>query len=250
MDAQADYMAALVDLHRGLDHKGPGDAAVSRMILRDLAVPLRPRIADLGCGSGASAVLLAQYYQSSVLAVDASAVFIDELQGRIKGLKLESLITPICGDMGQLDWPPGSIDLLWSEGAAYNLGFGRALERWRSHLADGGFAVISELSWFTADPPEAAKSFWQTAYPAMGTEADNVKQAQAAGFKVVATHRLPSQAWWTSYYGPLRSRLRQWDAEAIAGGGAVVRETEAEMQLFEECSEAYGYTFYVLQRTD
>jgi hypothetical protein len=32
-----------------------------------------------------------------------------------------------CEDMGALDVPPGSVDLVWSEGAAYILGFGEAL---------------------------------------------------------------------------------------------------------------------------
>lgn len=255
MDDQDNYIAALIELHRGLDHKGPGDPQLSQGILRDLnsLLPPRPRMADLGCGSGASALLLAQHYQSLVLAVDASAVFIEELRSRAETLNLGHLIVPICGDMGALDWPPDSMDLLWSEGAAYHLGFGRALELWRSPLAAGGVAVISELSWFTEAPPEAARSFWETAYPDMVTEAENGRQARGAGFTVLATHRLSSQAWWTSYYGPLRSRLRQWDTNELDANKngiceAVIRETETEIQLFEKFSEAYGYTFYVLQK--
>ncbi|MBE9100359.1 SAM-dependent methyltransferase [Vacuolonema iberomarrocanum] len=245
-DPQAEYFAALTDLHRGLDRKGPGDADVSRNILSHLStLPRKPRIADLGCGGGASALLLAQYFQSTVTAVDSSLAFINELKARVKQLGLEHLVIPIHGDMAQLDWPVGSIDLLWSEGAAYNLGFEQALKTWRPLLAISGVAVISEMSWFADDAPEPAIAYWQNAYPVMGTEAENIARAKRSGFSVLSTHRLPSQAWWVNYYNPLRERMQQIEITSVTQ--SVIRETEEEMNLFEQFSDFYGYTFYVLQ---
>ena len=248
-DSEAAYIAALTQLHIGLERKGPGDADFSRNILDTLPVPSNPRIADLGCGSGVGAVLLAQYYQSRVQAVDASSAFIDELKNQIKQLGLESLIDPIHGDMAELNWPAESIDLLWSEGAAYNLGFETALKTWRPLLAPNGIAVVSELSWFVDDVvssvPKDAIAFWQAAYPTMGTETENRARARRAGYQVLSTQRLPSQAWWDHYYTPLRQRMQQVEATPVMQ--SVVRETEEEMTLFEQFSDDYGYTFYVLQ---
>lgn len=252
-DSQAEYIAALVDLHRGLDRKGPGDSDFSRDILSNLhTLPLKPRIADLGCGSGAGSLLLAQHYQSTVMAVDASAVFIDELKAHAKRLGLEDLIMPIQADMAKLDWPVGSVDLLWSEGSAYNLGFEQALKTWRPLLANSSIAVISELSWLTDRPPEPAITYWQTAYPLMGTEAENIDRANRSGFSVLATDRLPSQTWWDNYYQPLRQRMQQIEMTPITQPilQSVIRETEAEISLFEQFSDAYGYTFYILQAAE
>ena len=93
---QTEYMAALTDLHRGLDRQGPGDSDFSRNLLKTLStLPPKPRIADLGCGSGTAALLLSQHYQSTVRAVDFSSVFIDELKVRAKQVGLEHLIVPI-----------------------------------------------------------------------------------------------------------------------------------------------------------
>ena len=179
------------------------------------------------------------------MAVDSSSVFIDELKARAKQLGLEHLIIPIHGDIAKLDWSVGSVDLLWSEGAAYNLGFEQALKLWRSLLSNNGIAVISEMSWFTGDVPEAAVAYWQNAYPIMGTEAENIARANRAGFSVLSTHRLPSQAWWVNYYEPLRERMQQ--IKITPSTQTVIRETKEEMRLFEQFSDFYGYTFYVLQ---
>jgi serine/threonine-protein kinase HipA len=188
---------------------------------------------------------LAHHYQSVVMAVDTSPVFIDELKIRANQLGLEHLIIPIQGDMATLDWPIGSVDLLWSEGAAYNLGFEQALKIWRPLLVNNGIAVVSELSWFTDNVPEPAFAFWQNAYPMMGTEAENIDRASRSGFRVLSTHRLPTQAWWDNYYEPLRQRIQQM--EITPKIQTVIRETEEEMRLFANFSDFYGYTFYVLK---
>jgi SAM-dependent methyltransferase len=245
-DIKTEYIAALIDLHRGHDRQGPGDSDFSRHILNHLpTLPLQPRIADLGCGSGAGALLLAQHYESPVVAVDSSAVFIDELKARAKQLGIEHLIVPIQGDMGKLDRSVGVFDLLWSEGAIYHLGFEQGLNLWRPLLAEGGIAVISELSWFTDNAPDPAIAYWQHAYAMMGTEAENIVRANRSGFSVLSTHRLPSQAWWVNYYEPLRERMQQLGITPITR--SVIDETEAEMRLFERFSDSYGYTFYILQ---
>ena len=245
-EPQAEYIAALIDLHRGLAHKGPGDPHLTHHILNRLPpLPPSPQIADLGCGSGASALLLAQHYQSPVKAVDISSVFLEELKARAEQRGLDHLILPVAADMAQLPLPMGSLDLIWSEGAAYNLGFETALKTWRSHLTSRGIAVVSELSWFTDDAPKPAQAYWQTAYPTMGSEAENIARANRSGFRVLSTHRLSPQAWWDSYYGPLREQMRQIELTPVIE--AVIREMEDEIQGFEQFHTFYGYSFYVLE---
>ncbi len=246
MDPQDEYIAALIELHHGLDRQGPGDADFSRGILCGLP-PLPPtaHIADLGCGSGAGALLLAQHYQCHVTAVDASSVFIEALRRRAKEAGLDHLITPVVADMAALDWPSASVNLLWSEGAAYILGFERALGLWRPLLAQDGIVVVSEMSWFTDKAPEPALAYWQAAYPTMGSESQNIARARGAGYEVLATKRLPSEFWWRNYYDPLRARLER--PSDIPINQDVVRETKAEMALFEKYSRFYGYTFFILQ---
>lgn len=243
---QADTIAILIELHRGLPRQGPGDAVFTRAILADLPpLPPAPRIADLGCGSGAGALALAAFYQAEVTAVDAAAEFIAELREHARLAGLDHLVAGVCADMAALAWAAGSLDLLWSEGAAYTLGFEEALTRWRPLMAPGGLAVVSELSWFGEERPGPARDFWSAAYPGMAGEAENRLRGERAGFETLFTRRLPSDAWWKNYYGPLRGRLR--DLEITPRNRAVVQECEEEMALFERFGDFYGYTFYVLR---
>lgn len=242
--------AALIELHAPLERQGPGDVALARQILDALAprLPAKPRMADLGCGAGAGALLLARTFGCRVRAVDASAAFVASLKERARAAGLDDLVEATVGDMASLDWPAGSLDLLWSEGAAYCIGFERALVLWRPLLAAGGFAVVSELSRFADPLPEPARRYWEAAYPSMGSERENRERASRAGYAVLRTHRLPSEAWWTSYYEPLRERLEDLRDRNDPVMQSVLRETQQEMQLFERFHARYGYTYYVLER--
>ncbi len=245
-----DYISALIDLHTGLERQGPGDESLSQQILSNIPdLPPNPRIADLGCGTGAASLLLANFFNGPVLAVDQAAPFLEQLRNTAKARGLDHLIMTLESDFGALDWDAQSIDLLWSEGAAYTLGFARALQLWRPIIADGGVAVISEMNWFSQDAPEPAREFWNVVYPEMGSEEQNIEYARQCGFRVLQTHRLSQQAWWDNYYNPLKERIKSLQATADHIMQTVIHETDTEIDLFERFGDSYGYTFYVLQTT-
>ncbi len=240
------YIRALIELHRGLDRQGPGDEVFSREILAALPGLSRDtRIVDLGCGSGAGALVLAAYYGARVVGVDLAEAFLDEMMERARGRGLADRIEPLVCDFAQLPFERGRVDLLWSEGAAYNVTFGSALEKWRPLLAEKGIAVISEITWFTDEAPDKPREYWEAAYPAIAGESENISRAEGAGFDVLFTRRLPAQAWWDHYYNPLLDRISTLlNPDEMMS--AVISETLAEIELFREFSDCYGYTFYVL----
>ena len=195
MEEQEKYIRALIELHRGLERQGPGDTDFSDYIISQIPeLPTNPRIADIGCGAGAGTLFLAGKFRSKVRAVDFSREFLDELEDRAKRRGFEHLVETIECDMGNLDWKPETIDLLWSEGAAYNLTFEGALKAWRPLMASNGIAVISEMSYFTSEVPESVRVYWQNTYPAIGTESENSNHANSSGFEILGLHRLPSKA--------------------------------------------------------
>ena len=248
MEEKEKYIGALIELHRGLERQGPGDKDCSNFIVSQLPVlPANPRIADIGCGAGAGALFLADKFKSKVRAVDFSREFLDELEDRAKQRGLEYWVETIECDMGNLDWEPGTIDLLWSEGAAYNITLEGALKSWRPFMASNGIAVISEMNYFTSEVPESVEMFMQKTYPAIKTERENSDMINSSGFKVLGIHRLPSKAWWENYYGPLRKNLESLKHSNDSVMQSVIRETEEEMKFFKEYDSFYGYSFYIME---
>lgn len=248
MEEQEKYIRALIELHQGLERQGPGDTDFSDYIISQIPeLPTNPRIADIGCGAGAGTLFLADKFRSKVLAVDFSRDFLNKLEDRAKQQGLEHLVETIECDMGSLDWKPKTIDLLWSEGAAYNLTFEGALKVWRPLMAPNGIAVISEMSYFTSEVPDSVRVYWQNAYPTIGTESENSNHAYSSGFEILGIHRLPSKAWWDNYYGPLRKNMKSFKHSEESIMQAVIKETEEEMKLFGEHEKHYGYSFYIMK---
>lgn len=248
MEDRDSYIKALIDLHGGLERQGPGDADFSKSMIEQIPdLPPAPRIADLGCGAGAGSLILAEHFRCKVKAVDLSQEFLDQLITRARQRGLEDLIEVIKGDIGSLDWEDASLDLIWSEGAAYNITFRAALTTWRPLLVDHGIAVISEMNYFTDNIAEALSQSMRNLYPAIKTEAENVKLIDASGFEVLGVHRLPSKAWWDNYYGPLGEKIRLLKTSTDPVMQYVIGETEEEMRFFEEHHKEYGYTYYIMR---
>src|SRR5690606_19285179 len=115
---------AIFRLFEGLPRQGPGSDACTREALRRLGpLPPTPRVLDLGCGSGRAALVLAETLRAQVIAVDNHQPFLDQLRATARERGLQPLIETRCADMAAPGVPVGSVDLLWSEGAIYQLGF-------------------------------------------------------------------------------------------------------------------------------
>lgn len=240
--------AGLFRLFEGLPRQGPGSDACTREALRRLpALPEAPRVLDLGCGAGRSALVLAEALRTKVIAVDIHRPFLDQLKTAARERGLGHLIEARCADMATPGVPAGSMDLVWSEGALYLLGFEAGLRLWRPLLAPGGCLVASECSWLCADPPAEAAEFFHEGYPGMAGIEENIVRARSAGFNVVDHFALPPEAWWDEYYAPLQERMAYLVPDADPELAAAIVETRREIELFRQWSEAYGYMFYLMR---
>lgn len=239
---------ALFLLHSGLAREAPGTDALTLQALQRLGpLPERPRVLDLGCGPGASTLVLARALGVPVTGVDQHAPYLRALEehARAEGLPVHTREA----DFGVLEDAPGSVDLLWSEGAIYHLTWTEGLRRWRPLLAPGGAMALTELTWLTHAPPAEARSFWREAYPNMGTVDFNCAVAQAFGLRVADTFVLPAEAWWEGYYGPLRARMERLERQVQGDAAltALIKDTRVEMELYAQHGESYGYVFYLLR---
>ena len=241
--------ANLIDLlFGGMEKLGPGSDADTLKVLEMLPVARHEVVVDAGCGAGRQTLVLADRLKTLVHAVDSYEPFLVDLANRAKQAGVERFVETHCMDMANIPDVFAGIDLLWSEGAAYSIGFSNALKTWHPALAPGGFAAVSEISWFKSDVPAEVRSFFQNEYPDMQTVEANLSAARDAGYKVLNTHTLPGETWVEGYYDVLEPRakgLLDHPDEAVRDFAA---ETLEEIRAFGLCGGSYGYVFYLLQK--
>jgi trans-aconitate methyltransferase len=232
----------------GMEKLGPGGNAHTLNVLHLLPKQLFPVIVDAGCGTGRQTMVLAKELDRLVHAVDSYESFLNDLARRAKTAGLEHLVQTHCMDMKDIPGVFQYIDLLWSEGAAYNIGFANALTVWAPAINEGGFAVVSELSWLSQQVPSAVREFFLSCYPDMHAVHQNFAVAENAGYKVVTTYTLPEEAWVEGYYDVLEPRAKTLLDHPDPAVRDFAAETVKEIEIFQSSEHSYGYVFYVLQR--
>jgi hypothetical protein len=117
-------------LFGGMEKLGPGDNAHTLRVLRLLPKREFRLIVDAGCGTGRQTLALAKELGTPIHAVDSSEPFLNDLVRRAGEAGLGPLVRAHRMDMKDIAQVFHDIDLLWSEGAAYNIGFPHALATW------------------------------------------------------------------------------------------------------------------------
>ncbi|MBW2273039.1 MAG: class I SAM-dependent methyltransferase [Deltaproteobacteria bacterium] len=252
MSHEADHATIEVfwRLHEGLSKQGPGsDESTRRALALIPELPSAPRILDLGCGPGRQSLLLARETGGHVTAVDLLPPFLEQVDVRAAAEQLSDHITTVQASMGDLSYADESFDLLWSEGAIYNIGFESGLRAWRRLLRPGCSLAVTECSWLTDAPAERIRSFWESHYPGMqGHEANQLAVAEA-GYELLGSFVLPEVEWWDDYYTPIGERIAALRKERSDDAWTAALEAEEEeASIVRECDGSFGYVFYVMRK--
>jgi SAM-dependent methyltransferase len=232
----------------GLERQGPGSPGVTVRALSFIDnLTSQSRIADLGCGTGGQTMVLARHAPGIITGIDLFPDFINLFNRNAVAQHLQNRVNGVVGSMDNLPFMPEELDLIWSEGAIYNIGFQRGLAEWRSFLKTGGFVAVTEASWFTEERPAEIERFWMDAYPEIDTIPVKVHQMQTAGYLPVATFVLPENCWREYFYVPQKAAqeafLQKYDGNKIVD--ELVANQRHEAMLYEKYSRYYGYVFYI-----
>jgi serine/threonine-protein kinase HipA len=235
-------------LFGGMEKLGPGSNSDTLKVLGMLPMTPYQVIVDAGCGAGRHTLALAVELQTLVHAVDTYEPFLASLTQGAKEEGIEHLVQTHCMDMADIPGVFPEIDLLWSEGAAYNIGFPHALKTWHSAIKSSKFAVVSELSWLHDQVPFEVRMFFQSGYPDMRSVDQNRAMAEDTGYKVLATHTIPKETWVEGYYDVLEPRAKALLDHPDKSVREFAAETIEEIRIFNCSEDTYGYVFYVMQK--
>ncbi len=242
----------LIDLYKNANRQGPGGDAESEKALSlamiDRAAPLK--IADIGCGTGASTLLLARLLEAQIAAVDLFQDFLEVLEDRAENMGHSEKITTLCCSMDDLPFAEEEYDVIWSEGAIYNIGFERGITDWSRFLKAGGLLVVSEITWITAYRPSELQEYWEGQYPEIDTASSKIHILEKNSYSPIGYFILPEHCWLENFYMPVQNSFKDFlnrhgNSEKAR---AIVEAENREIKLYEKYKAHYSYGVYIARK--
>ena len=242
----------IIDLHKNSKRQGPGSEkeTLKALELMNLSSDRNLKIADIGCGSGGQTITLAQNLNGEITAVDLFPEFLDKLNEKSEKLGLKEKIVTLERSMDDLPFNSEEFDIIWSEGAIYNIGFENGVKKWKDYLKNGGYLAVSEITWTTNSRPSEIENFWTQEYPEIDIASNKIKILENNGYTLVGYFHLTQKSWIENYYKPMEKRfetfLERNNNSELAR--KVVKENKSEMELYKKYKNYYSYGFYIVRK--
>jgi SAM-dependent methyltransferase len=239
------------DLYAWLPRAGPGDdESTGRALGMCGELTAKARAVDVGCGPGRQTLVLARRC-ASVIGLDNHLPFLTRLRADAAEAGLADRIALVQADMAAMPLPNASIDLVWSEGAAYQMGIEAACTAWRSLLREPGYLALTEACRLRDELPAEVERCWADEGLEL-LDADGVIALVAgAGYDVIGHFVLPESSWWRQYYTPLQQRIplieQRYPGDPAAA--EVLEGARYEIETYRAHAACYGYLFVVARRS-
>jgi ubiquinone/menaquinone biosynthesis C-methylase UbiE len=148
----------------------------------------KPRILDIGCGSGVSTMEVADLSNGHITALDIDSLSIDRFAKKIEAAGLFGRVETVRASMFAMDFPEQSFDIIWAEGSIHVTGFAKGLREWGKLLRPGGFLAVHDE---------------------LGNIGEKLEQISECGYDLLGYFKLDEQTWMNEYYAPLKKLIEQ-----------------------------------------
>ena len=189
----------------------------------------RPRILDVGCGSGVQTIELAMLSKGELVGIDIDQFLLNKLNVKIEREGLSNRVETRAGSVFELDFPDESFEIIWAEGTARAISFDKALKELRRLLKPNGYFVVHDEIRFIERKLEKLPSL---------------------GYKLVDQFLLPEDAHWIEYYKPLEERIKGLFEKYRNNSEArkMLEKVQNEIDMVKGNSNEYRSAFYIIQK--
>ncbi len=242
------YVEIFHRFFESLPRQGPGDDRYTELLFKMLTdLPSEPKVADMGCGTGAQTLVLAQA-GGVVTAVDLHQPFLTILSSNAEKRGFKGRISTLQCSMDAVPPGIGPFDLIWSEGAIYLIGFEKGLKSWFPLIKPGGYIVVSEICWLVDDPPRELRNHPAPEITNMQTVERNMSILKKIGYQWIGSVLLPHEAWdvFDAYQNDVIQLWRQKNSDSMVE--RVLSDIQKENDLFQRYRGTYGDVFFLMQK--
>jgi ubiquinone/menaquinone biosynthesis C-methylase UbiE len=190
----------------------------------------KPRILDVGCGSGVPTIELAKLSGGEIIGIDIKQSSLDELNRKIEEEGFSGRVKAVKCSLFKIDFSDESFDIIWAEGSIWVIGFEKGLKEWRRLLKPNGFLVVHDE---------------------IKTVANKLEKIPSCGYKLINHFSLPEEAHWTEYYRPLEIRIKELYMKYKNNSEALktLKKHQNEIDMVKRNPKEHSSAFYIMQKS-
>lgn len=189
----------------------------------------RPRILDIGCGSGIPTMQLAVLSNGHITALDIDQASINGLAKKIERAGLSGRVETVRASMFAMDFLEQSFDIIWAEGSIHVTGFAKGLREWGKLLRPGGFLAVHDE---------------------LGNTAEKLEQISECGYELLGYFELDEDTWRKEYFAPLKKLIDQNRTQKAVDPGvmALLEREQQDLDFFKEHPDRCCSVFFVMRK--
>jgi len=189
----------------------------------------KPRILDIGCGSGVPTVELARLSDGEIVGLDIDQGMLDVLRENIEKAGLSDRVKIINRSLLDMEFQDESFDVIWAEGSIHVIGFKKGLQEWKRFLKPGGFMVVHDER---------------------GDVGEKLEQVSACGYGLLGCFELDEKTWWAEYFVPLEKLVVETGAKYPDDPGILeaLQDARRDIDMFKKAPERNSSVCFVMQK--
>jgi len=187
----------------------------TRKAFRMLPKMDKPRILDIGCGSGIPTLELARLSQGNIIGIDIDQPALDRFTSKIKEAGLAGRVQAVNCSILDMDFPDECFDIIWSEGSIFVIGFERGLQEWKHLLKPGGSMVVHDEQ---------------------GNVREKLEQISNCGYELLGYFTLSKETWWTEYFAPLEKLVNETRSKYPYDQSVLeeIQQAQADLDMYKK----------------